>query len=303
MANPIEKVISQANLRLERARSRYGVVDIVVRVFKRFSETDGGSYSAALTYYAFLSIFPLMIVGMAVLGFVTEGDQQLQNDLFNRAKEAFPMLKDALSPEGFKAIERGRQELAVTGVLLALYSGSGAIVALEHALNKVHRIDNEPKFVEKRLRSLKWLAVLGLAALTSVAISAFATWTGEQVTGLPGGALATLIRFLAALVSVGVFATAYKFLPAKDVSWADVLPGALAAALVFEVLKYLGNLVIASGQESRNATFGAFAAAATLLIVSFLSARITLLSAEVNAVLAERRLTRQPAVGEQGGNS
>lgn len=303
MANPIEKVVNQSKLRLERARSRYGPVDIVVRVFKRFSETDGGSYSAALTYYAFFSIFPLMIVGMAILGFITEGDRELQNDLFTRAKEAFPMLQDALSPEGFKAIERGRQELAVTGVLLALYSGSGAIVALEHALNKVHRIDHEPNFLEKRLRSLKWLAILGVAALSSVAISAFATWTGEQVSGLPGGALATLIRILAALVSVGVFATAYKFLPATDLSWADVLPGAIAAAVVFEILKYVGNLVIASGQESRNATFGAFAAAATLLIVSFLSARITLLAAEVNAVLAERRLTRQPAVSEQGGSS
>ena len=303
MANLIEKAINQGKLRLERARSRYGLVDIVVRVFKRFSETDGGSYSAALTYYAFFSIFPLMIVGMAILGFVTEGDRELQNELFERSKDAFPMLRDALSPEGFKAIERGRQELAVTGVLLALYSGSGAIVALEHALNKVHRIEAEPNFLEKRLRSLKWLAILGVAALTSVAISAFATWTGEQVGGFPGDALATLIRFLAALVSVAVFATAYKFLPATDLSWADVLPGAVAAAVVFEILKYLGNLVIASGQDSRNATFGAFAAAATLLIVSFLSARITLLSAEVNAVLAERRLTRQPAVGEQGGKS
>ncbi len=303
MANPIEKVINQAKLRLERARARYDLVDIVVRVFKRFSETDGGSYSAALTYYGFFSIFPLLIVGMAILGFVTEGDPELQNELFERAKESFPMLRDALSPDGFATIEKARQELAMTGVVLAIYSGSGAIVALEHALNKVYRIDDEPNFFEKRLRSLKWLAILGVAALASVAISVVATWVGEQVGGFPGSALAAAIRLLAVLVSVGAFATAFKFLPAKDLSWADVLPGAVVAAVVFEILKYLGSVFIAGGEESRNATFGALAAAATLLIVSFLSARITLLSAEVNAVLAERRLTRQPAVGEQGGNS
>ena len=103
------------------------------------------------------------------------------------------------------------------------------------------------------------------------------------------------------LLSVGVFATAFKFLPAKAQSWRDVLPGAIVGGAAFGLLIYLGGLFIQGGEDSRNATFGAFAAAATLLVVSFLVARVTLLAAEVNAVLAERRLTRQPAVGEQGG--
>ena len=302
MANPIEKAIAQGKLRLERARSHYGLVDVIVRVFKRFSETDGGSYSAALTYYMFFSIFPLLAVTLAVLGFVTAGDQDLQRDLYERGQEALPMLRDALRPEGFEAIENARQELAVTGFLLALYSGSGAIVALEHALNKVHRINEEPNFFEKRLRSLKWLGILGVAGLVSIGISVVAHWAGERVGGLPGGALAAVIRLAAIAVSLGVFAAAFKFLPAKSQSWRDVFPGALVAALVFEVLKYVGSLFIASGEDSRSATFGAFAAAATLLVVSFLVARVTLLAAEVNAVLAERRLTREPAVSEQGGD-
>ena len=303
MANPIEKAITQGKLRLERARSHYGLVDVVVRVFKRFSETDGGSYSAALTYYMFFSIFPLLIVGTAALGFVTQGDPELQRDLYERGRQAFPMIEDALSPEGFAAIERARQELAVTGLLLALYTGSGAIVALEHALNKVQRIDDEPNFLEKRLRSLKWLAILGLGTLLSVAVSMAATWTGQTIGGFAGGAAATLLRVVAGFVGLGIFATAYKFLPVKEQSWAEVLPGAAVASVAFEILKYAGSLFIAGGEESRNATFGAFAAAATLLVVSFLLARVTLLAAEVNAVLAERRFIRQPAATEEGGDT
>ena len=301
MANPLEGPIAQAKLRLERARARFGLVDITVRVFKRFSETDGGSYAAALTYYTFFSIFPLLAVAAAILGFITHGDPGAQEDIFEKGAEAFPMLKDALSPDGFAAIENSRQELAVTGGLLALYSGSGAIVALEHALNKIHRIDQEPNFFQKRIRSLKWLAVLGVAALASVGITIGATAAGEGLGGLPGDLLANLIRLAAIAVSTGVFATAFKFLPAKRQSWSDVLPGAVAGGVAFELLKFAGTVFFVSGQESRNATFGAFAAAG-LLVVSFLGARITLMAAEVNAVLAERRLTRQPAVSEEGGS-
>ncbi len=303
MANPIEKPVAQAKLRLERARSRYGLVDIVVRVFKRFSETDGGSYSAALTYYTFLSLFPLLAVGAAVLGFITQSyDADRQREIFQDAILAFPMLEDALRPEGFQAIEQARQELALTGGLAALYAGSGAIVALEHALNKVHRIDREPNFVEKRLRSLRWLAVLGVAFLLAVGLSAVGTALGGG-SDIAGDVLSWVLRFLSGAISVGVFATAFKFLPAKEQSWKDVMPGALAGAVALMILFYLGGLFVAAGSGSRNATFGAFAAAATLLIVSFLAARVTLLAAEVNAVLAERRLTRQPADSDQGGNA
>ena len=298
MTNPIEKAGTQGKMRLERARAKYGLVDIVVTVFKRFSESDGGVHSAALTYFIFFSIFPLMVLGAAALGFVTNGDPELQEEIFNSAVEAFPMLKDALSPEGFETIEKARQELALVGGLLALYSGTGAIVALEHALNKIHRVENEPNFLQQRVRSLKWLAILGVAALLSVAVSALATWAGNAVEGVAGNLLAWALRLGAILVSAGVFATAYRFLPDKPQSWRSVLPGALVAGIAFEILKWVGSAFLAGGEDSRNATFGAFAAAATLLVVCYLASRITLLAAEVNAVLAERRITRQPAVSE-----
>lgn len=298
MTNPIEKAATQGKVRLERARASSGLVDITVRVFKRFSETDGGAYAAALTYFTFFSIFPLLAVGAAILGFATNGDAQLQKDIFDRAVDSYPMLKDALSPDGFKTIERARQELALIGGLLALYSGSGAIVALEHALNKVNRVEEEPNFLIQRFRSLKWLGILGVTALFSVAASAVATWAGSAIDGAPGNGLAALLRVFAVVLSTAVFATAYKFLPDKAQSWRAVLPGAIVAAVAFEILKWVGSAFIAGGEDSRNATFGAFAAAATLLVVCYLASRITLLAAEVNAVLAERRITRQPAVNE-----
>jgi YihY family inner membrane protein len=283
----LKRPVAQTKLRLQRARADYGWFDVAFRTFKRFSEDDAGSYAAALTYYTFFSIFPLLLFAAAVLGYVTFGNDSLRQDLLTSGLQTVPILKDALTPESLETIMENRDSIALTGAVLALYSGSGAIVALEHALNKIYHVADEPNFLSKRIRSLMWLAILGIGAVASLALSA--------VTGWAPGPLATILALIAGLtVNTGLFATAFKFLPGKAMPWTDVLPGAIVAAVGFELLKVGGALYLARGEAARSATFGAFAAAAVLLIASYLIAQVTLLAAEVNAVLAERRTTREP---------
>lgn len=281
-----KRVVAVAKLQVEKARVRWAAFDVAYRTFKRFSEDDGGSYAAALTYYTFFSIFPLLLFSAAALGYVTFGNDDLRDELVNSGLRTVPILKDALAPEGLKQIEENRNGLAVTGTLLALYTGSGVIVALQHALNKIYHVEDEPNFLQKRLRSLMWLAILGVGAVASLALSTvagFAPGPLEVALSLAGGlALNTLL-----------FATAYKFLPVTTLTWKEVLPGAIVAAIGFEVLKVAGSAYLKHGESARNDTFGTFAAAAALLIASFLIARIILLAAEVNAVLEERRTTRR----------
>jgi membrane protein len=296
MSRQVRKLATQAKLLIERARARWAVVDVAVGTLRRFSSDDGSSYAAALTYYTFFSIFPLLVFGITALGYLTFGNAGLQDDILNAGLETVPMLRDALSPNGLETIKERRQELALTGVVLALYSGSGAVVALEHALNKLWRVSEEPKFVKKRLRSLVWLAILGGAAVTSLALSAVARTLGSLVGGLPGlGEALGIVLLHAVGIAVGtlVFGAAFRVLPAMDLAWSAVLPGAIVAASAFEVLKSLGATYLQAGAASRNATFGSFATAAGLLVASYLISQITLLSAEVNVVLAERRATRQ----------
>lgn len=283
------KIIDQAKLRLERARARYGLVDIGVRTFKRFSEDDGGFYAAALTYYVFFSMFPLLIFGTALLGFATQVYPDLEKDLLEEGLQSFPLIGSVIEPDVLRAIRRGAGGLAVLSVVLALYSGSGAVVALGHALNKIHRVEDEGNFFVKRLDALKWLALFALMVIGSVVVTGWAQW-------VPGWGATIVALVVGFALDLAIFATAFKFLPHMKRTWGDVLPGALIAAGIFELLKYFGTLYISRGAETRSATFGAFATAAGLLVASYLLAQITLLTAEVNAVLAERRLTRQSLV-------
>ncbi len=300
----VQDIVSKAKLRLERARARYGLVDVTVRIFKRYSESDGGSYAAALTYYTFLSIFPLLLFAGSFLGYITFGNKELQADIFGAAVDSLPMLRDALRPEGFAFIEERRRELACTGMILALYSGTGAIVALQHALNNVNRVQQEATWLQKRVAALRWLAILGVGALLSVAASSLAGLSDSLFESLEvvGDAVGlVLLHGLGIAIGIGVFATAFRFLPKKAQSWRQVLPGAIVAGVVFEVLKTVGRVFV-TGSEGRNATFGTFAAAAGLLVTFYLISQATLLSAEVNAVLSERRLIREPASADEGGD-
>lgn len=281
-----KRLAALAKLQIEKGRARWGWFDVAFRTFKRFGEDDGGSYAAALTYYTFFSIFPLLLFAAAILGYITFGNEPLQKQLFESGLKTVPIIRDALSPDGLKTIEENRGNLAVFGAILALYSGSGVIVALQHALNKLNHVKEEPNFLQKRLRSLMWLAILGVGAVASLVLS--------TVAGFAPGPLAFVLALAGGLaVNVAIFATAFKFLPKTDYRWKEVLPGSIVAAVGFEVLKIAGTAYLARGETTRNDTFGTLAAAASLLIASYLIAQIILMSAEVNAVLAERRNSRQ----------
>ncbi|MDP9068888.1 MAG: YihY/virulence factor BrkB family protein [Actinomycetota bacterium] len=286
----LQQLTGRAKTLLARARRRYAFIDIVAGTFERFSADDAGSYAAGLTYYTFFSIFPLLLLAGSLLGYLTADDPELRRELIRKGVNTVPILRDAFKPDGIDAIIENRRNLALSGLVLALYSGSGAVVALEHALNKLHKVEQEPGFMSKRLRSLKWLAILGVlsvAALGAGSVAGFA----EEVLGR--GPLVTVLVTvvavgLAVAVNTLVFATAYRFLPAVRHSWRQVLPGAVVAAVLFQGLNIGGTAYLARGETARNDTFGTFAAAATLLVASYLISQITLLAAEVNLVLADR---------------
>jgi membrane protein len=259
---------------------------------KRFSEVDGGFYAAGLTYFLFFSIFPLVLFGVSALGFAVFLSEEIKRDIVDAGVEAFPLLTQVLQPDSLDRLVDARFSLAAVGLLLALYSGTGGIVALQHALNRLRGVEQEGTFLQKRLRALRFLATIGLIPLISVALGAAGQFVDSALVGVvavAGGAF----------MSVLLFATAYKFLPTLNPPWREVLPGAILAGAIFEILKIVGPYYLASGRSGRDATFGTFATAAGLLVSAYLLSQVTLLAAALNAVLAERRQSREFSLAEK----
>jgi membrane protein len=296
----VADAVNQAKLRVERARARWPAVDVALSTFKRFSEDDGGTLAAALTYYIFFSIFPLLLFAVAALGFVIRGNEKLKGDILAAGLNSVPLLQDVLA--GVDFFQRRAGGLALTAVVLALYSGSGAVVALEHSLNRIDHITEEGTFAQKRIRSLRWLALLAPVAVATAGLAGLANFSSEMFgAGSPITTAVSILSYVGGvIISAAVLALAFKLLSRAAHEWRDVVPGALAGALAFELLKAVGSTYLAAGTKGREGTFGAFAAAAGLLVVAFLISRITLLAAELNAVLAERSLTRQPLLNQAG---
>lgn len=293
----VGQITTRAKLEVERARARHGSVDILVTTFRRFSANDGGVLAAALTYYTFFSVFPLLLFAASAVGYLTFLSGGIRESLLRSGIEGVPLLNQILTFDMLESLKENRGTLAFVGLLLALYSGSGAVVALEHALNRINCARDEETFFGKRIKSLKWLGFLGVATLASFGTTALVK-IGSKIGS--GAAVEFLLAVVLSVLSIGmntgIFATAFKLLPNKERSWRDVLPGAVIAATAFEILKLLGARYLGAGAEGRSQTFGAFSAAAGLLVASYLLSQIILLAAEVNAVLAERRETRSSQV-------
>jgi membrane protein len=287
-----QNLTAKAKLRLESARARHGWIDIVLTTFKNYSEGDGGYYAAGLTYYLFFSVFPLVLFGVSALGFAVFISDSLKEDIVEASADAFPLVNQVLQPDTLQSVANARFSLAAAGLLLVLYSGTGGIVALEHALNRFRGLDQEGSFLQKRLRALRFLATVGLIPLFSVALGAVAQLVHSPMVGV----VATVGG---AATSVLLFATAFKFLPSVNPPWREVLPGAVIAGAIFEVLKIVGPYYLDSGRGNRNATFGTFAATAGLLISAYLLSQVTLLAAQLNAVLAERRRSRDFSLADK----
>ena len=284
----VKAVPQQVQLALERGRAKYRALDTVVTTFKRYSEDDCGSYAAALTYYAFFAIFPLLLFAAAGVGYATFGNDELATKLINKSVDGVPMIRDVLAKDSLDALQKNKDTIAGIGLVLALYTGTGMIVALEHSLNKVQHIDTEGNWFEKRLKALRWLAILGVAAAGSIAMTSMAVAFD--------GAFQKILSYVGALaVDFFIFATAFRYLPHVKKSWRDVAPGALVAAVAFSALKAFGTFYLEQGQSTRTATYGTLAGAATLLVASYILSQVTLLAAEVNATLIERRTTRTKA--------
>lgn len=289
----IKDLPAQAKFRVQRARSRYGFVDVALQTFKRHSDDDGGFYAAALTYYTFFSIFPLILFATAGLGYLTFLSRGFRRDVLTQGVQAFPLLSQVLEGDALNTIRDNRLSIAVLATVLTLYSGTGAVVAFQHALNRIYRVETEGTFLTKRLAALKFLGGLGLIALASVVLGVVRDYVGGFIAAAAGLAAGFL-------VSVLLFAIAYRFLPHRArCPWSEILPGAIVAGFIFEVLKKVGSLYLAAGADSRSETFGVFAAAAGLLVAAYLISQVALLSAQLNAVLAERRQSRQFSLADK----
>ena len=279
--------------RFDRLQRRRRVFGFPLALRQKYADDQGGYLAAIVTYYAFLSLFPLLLVAATALGFVLRGHTALQQRVGRSVLGTFPIIGHDLRVH---ALTGSGTALAV-GLTLSCWAGIRVFVAAERVMDDIWGIPprRQPGYLAMRFRALLLALLLGCGAVLTTTLDAFGTvGSGSDLLWR------VLSFFLSTAGNVALFWLAFRLLTAEEVQWRQLRVGAVLAALAWEVLQASGSLFVNHVVATASNTYGTFAGVIGLLSFIYLSVHIGLLAAETN-VVATRRLWPRSLPFTDGG--
>jgi inner membrane protein YhjD len=268
---------------LGRSRARWRTFDHLGRAYDRYREQRGDRLAAALSFYGFLSFFPLVALGFAVMGYAVAISPDARLAVAKAIDQLVPELSHRLPVDQIAAAKTGASVFALVGLV---WSGLGWIGVWRESIRTIWQADTEDgNTVVNRLRDLGVLCLLGLALLASVILSSLASATTHAVLGWVGLAdvpgAGSLLRVVAVSVAVAadglIFFVLFSMLSGTRASSRQLLRGCLFGAVGFEVLKLAGAFLVV--HTMRNPVYASFAVIAGLVVWINLSSRFILFAA------------------------
>ena len=263
------------------------VVRLLVRTVKEMSADDATHMAAGVAYYALFSIFPLLLFLIAALSLVLE-PQDIRFRLTEFSAGYFPG-SDRLIETNLDAVLKVRGALGVFGVLGLLWSGSAIFGAVSRAVNRAWDVHSDRPFFISKPRQLGMAAGVSLLFLLSLSIVAVVRATDQFIAADVQG-LAFLLHWLTPVVlqgssfllTAGMFLLVYKFMPNTKTYWRYIWPGALVAAVLFELAKNLFVLYL-SRFASFEDVYGTLTPVIVLSLWTYVSGLILIFGAELSS--------------------
>lgn len=245
----------------------------------RYGELHGGELASAVTLAAFLSLLPLLVVGIAVFGFFSAASS---TDL-----PATVISELGLDPQGTAgqlltdAMARARdtrRAASVVGLAGLLWTGLGVVGALQYVWDSAWQVRG--RGLRDKLVGLGWLAGAGVLFAGSFGLSAAAQWLPWYLS--PLGVAAGFAT------GVALWLWTAKVLPNRDVGWRPLLPGAVLGASGFELLKIAGAIWVPRAVASSSALYGPVGVVFAVLAWLLVFGRLVVYAAVVEVVRWER---------------
>jgi membrane protein len=267
---------------------------LVKTIFTKWLDDDPFQLAAALSYYTLFSLSPLLVISIAVAGFVFDReaahDQIVQTIQGLIGRESAEAVQSMILYAGNKP-ETGMVSTLLGGIFL-LFGAGGVVGQLQTSLNKIWDVQGQSHsglhdFIRKRFISFAMVLGVGFLLLVSLAVSAFITGLTRFIGGLVGEA-AVIAHLLDIVISFGsvtlLFAMIYKFLPDVEIHWKDVWIGAALTSVLFTIGKFLIGFYL--GTSGVTSAYGAAGSLITILLWVYYSALIFFWGAEFTQVYA-----------------
>lgn len=250
-------------------------------VWRKLSDDQVGDLTALLTFYAFLSLFPLMLLLVTVLGVALRHDQALQDWVLRSALADFPVIGGQLRGD-VHAVGRGPVGL-VAGLIGSFLGARGLASAAQTVLNRLWAVpfNRQPGFPWSWLRSYGFIAVVGVGMAATSLVT-------DLAAGIGSGPLSLVVRAVALVLALTIGTLTYwlalRLAIAGQVRGRDLWTGAVIGAAGWQILQAVGGYYITHELRHASALYGTFGLVLGLIAWLYLQARVTLYAVEVDVV-------------------
>lgn len=288
----VKKFVQQLNRLQQKSR----VLSVVFGVVKKYGDDNASTLVANLAHTAFGTLFPLLLLLITILGVVLSDHPHLQHQILDSSLNKFPVIGTDLA-DNIKAMRRNSVFGFVIGigglVWGSLALGQNGIFTMAQVWNLPG--PERPNYVKRLTRSFGFLLVLAVGLLVG-------TFLGASVPAAKGSlALAVAGGAASAVVNFGLYLFSFRILTSHEVSWRELVPGAILGGIGWTILQEFGGFIVGHFLKNDNSLYGTFGIVIGLFAWLYLICELTVYAAELNVVLARRLFPRslvQPPLTE-----
>jgi YihY family inner membrane protein len=294
--NPIERVIRWA----DRVQQRFTPAAFVFGVMKKYGDDAGGVLVANLAYSSFITLFPLLLIFVSILGLVAASHPAFREEAIKTVYDQIPLIGDQLQ-RNVSELQPSSTTGLIVGLLVLVWGATGLAQAGLFAMTAVWNVPGpaRPGYFQRLGRALLFLLLLGGGVIATTFLTALNAYSTKAAIW------AILLQVLTVALNVGMYLGVFRALTPKGVPTGKLLPGSVVGGIAWTLLQILGTYVMGRFLQSASA-YGIFATVLGLLAWIYLAVNITVYAAEVNVVLARRLWPRsivQPPLTEADRHS
>jgi YihY family inner membrane protein len=292
---------------VDRFQQRKPWLAFPVAVWKKFNDDQAGHLAALITYYAVAAIFPLLLILGTVLNITLGNHPELRAKLLNSALSQYPVVGPEIQ-DNLGQIN-GTGLALVFGFVILVYGSRGAAAAMQRSMCDIWDVPREerPGFPVSLGYNALLTITVGSGFMLTTFISGLAGGAGHLLTGIGAHAGAIIVSFV---LNVGMFWLSFRLASVRKIPYRELRGGAIAAAVVWQVLQLAGGYVVAHQLHRASALYGTFGVVIGLMAWVYLQAEVTLYAAEIDVVLVRKLWPRslksddgdQPRVPGQRSN-
>lgn len=268
--------------RLDDFQRRHRFPAFIFAVIKKYGEDDAGRQAALLTYYAFLSLFPLLLILATLTEYISSSHSELQADIIRGATNYFPVLGTQLAAH-VNTLQKSGLALAV-GILFTLYGAHGVADAFQRGVQHLWKIpeSQRPGFPKSTLKSLSILLIAGIGFVVASISVALAAAAGH------GWVFRLLSIIINLIIWSGLFIMLLNISLPRHISFKETRAAALTSAVGLVLLQVLGGYLLSRELKHLDALYSYFALALGLLFWIYLQVQVMFYSLEIAAVRSHK---------------